>query len=284
MKRLKKILTNRYFWLIMLVVLSTSIIFFNSLLFRKIQFQWNLENLKTKTDKIVITYNLKFSECKPVSYSLNEQGQQSFWNCIKVEIPRPGSIRACSCWGNPTVKFYSKSKMIDSFTIQHGKAIRWKKFHWGDISLTAMGQKKLKELFSKYDIHNAQELLKRYCLLNINMDSVTKVEIIHGYEKGSPHKNGVRISDFNKAMRMINSSIIPDTNPKKSCPWISFVLYESNGKKTYIGLFIRDNDIMVQIKKKSWLISGKNKNKLQKYLKGLTERIEKAGNKNPVTK
>lgn len=162
MKKFKKVLTNRLFWIIIIIISSAPIILYNPLLFRKIQFHWSLGRLKSKADKIVITYNSKFSAFKPVSFSLNKQGRESFWKCIEVKLPKPGSIRCCACWGNPILQFYSRGKLIDSFTIHHGKTIRWKKFKWGDIPITPTGQKRLKELFAKYGIRNTKELRSQY--------------------------------------------------------------------------------------------------------------------------
>lgn len=102
--------------------------------------------------------------------------------------------------------------------------------------------------------------------ININTDTVAKVEIIYGYEKGSLKRKKIELSDFNKVLNIIKSYIIQDAHPQKSCPWIDFILYKTNGKKIYINLLLRNSDVMVQVEKKSWLVPHKNKGKLKKCL------------------
>ena len=104
--------------------------------------------------------------------------------------------------------------------------------------------------------------------LIVNTASVTKVEIIYGYEKGAPKKREIKFSDFDKALSIIKSCIVSDAKPQKSCPWVDFVLHK-NGKRIYLNLLLRNSDIMIQAGKKSWLIPRKNKNKLIKFIKEL---------------
>ena len=115
-------------------------------------------------------------------------------------------------------------------------------------------------------IYNGNAKQLHQAPLTINSKSVVKVEIIYSYEKGFPKKKKIELSDLDKVLNIIKSYIIPDIKPQKSCPWIDFVLYKENGKKNYINLLLRNNDIMVQVGKKSWLIPSKNKGKLKKYI------------------
>ncbi len=101
--------------------------------------------------------------------------------------------------------------------------------------------------------------------LIINTDSVVKVEILYGHGVSNQRKK-IKLSDFNKALATIKSYITPDTKPQKSCPWITFVLYKDSGQKNYLHLLFRGNDIMVQFGKNSWLISSKNRVKLEECM------------------
>lgn len=104
--------------------------------------------------------------------------------------------------------------------------------------------------------------------LTINTDSVTKVETIYYRGMGStPAKNReITLLDFNKALNIIKSHIIPDARPAKSSPWVLFVLYKNGGEEISLDLLLRGSDIMIVLGKTSWLIPRESKGELMECL------------------